>query len=257
MSDFSSLGIGLLFSGFIIAGFILLFNGVVQLRVRNKSGPWKEGGVSLLAGAIIAGVSIGMVLARMWIIGLFMDFMIAGLVLLFNGVVQISVRNKTGSWKEGGATLLAGAISAITGVSMFLAFSDGTKWLLYYGYAGLFESLIIAGLVLALAGVVQLCVRSKTGPWKEGGASLLAGAITTGVSTFLACIPGIKGVLYLSLFLGFITAGLVLALAGAVQLCVKNKTGLWKEGRATLLAGAIIVGVYGVFFVVSLFIGGV
>jgi hypothetical protein len=57
--------------------------------------------------------------------------------------------------------------------------------------------------------------------------------------------------------LGFITAGLVLALTGVVQLCVRSKTGPWKEGRATLLAGAIIVGVYGVFFVVSLFIGGV
>jgi len=43
----------------------------------------------------------------------------------------------------------------------------------------------IAGLVLAFNGVVQLCVRKKTGPWKEGGASLLAGAIIAVVSVFV------------------------------------------------------------------------
>ena len=43
-----------------IAGMVLLLNGVVGLCVRNKTGPWKEGGASLLAGAIIAGASIGM-----------------------------------------------------------------------------------------------------------------------------------------------------------------------------------------------------
>jgi hypothetical protein len=42
-----------------------------------------------------------------------------------------------------------------------------------------------AGLVLAFSGVVQLCVRKKTGPWKEGGASLLAGAIIAVVSVFV------------------------------------------------------------------------
>jgi hypothetical protein len=62
--------------------------------------------------------------------------------------------------------------------------------------AWLFFGFLIAGLVLALAGVVQLWVRNKTGRWKEGGASLLAGAIITGVSIFLACLPGIKGLLY-------------------------------------------------------------
>ena len=41
----------------------------------------------------------------------------------------------------------------------------------------LFTGFLMVGLVLALNGVVQLCVRNKTGPWKEGGASLLAGAI--------------------------------------------------------------------------------
>jgi len=44
---------------------------------------------------------------------------------------------------------------------------------------------LIAGLVLAFNGVVQLCVRKKTGPWKEGGASLLAGAIIAVVSVFV------------------------------------------------------------------------
>jgi hypothetical protein len=44
----------------------------------------------------------------------------------------------------------------------------------------LFTGFLIVGLVLALNGVVQLCVRKKTGPWKEGGASLLAGAIIAG-----------------------------------------------------------------------------
>jgi tetrahydromethanopterin S-methyltransferase subunit E len=111
MSDFSSLGIGLLFSGFIIAGFILLFNGVVQLRVRNKSGPWKEGGVSLLAGAIIAGVSVWEEWGS-WI-GIYLGFLLAGLALAVNGVVKICVRKKTGLWKEGLATLLAGAIIAV------------------------------------------------------------------------------------------------------------------------------------------------
>jgi len=41
-----------------IAGTVLLLNGVVGLCVRNKTGPWKEGGASLLAGAIVAGVSL-------------------------------------------------------------------------------------------------------------------------------------------------------------------------------------------------------
>jgi hypothetical protein len=43
----------------------------------------------------------------------------------------------------------------------------------------------IAGIVIAFNGVVQLCVRKKTGPWKEGGASLLAGAIIVVVSVFV------------------------------------------------------------------------
>jgi hypothetical protein len=47
-----------LFFNFLIAGFVLLFDGVVQLCVRKKTGPWKEGGASLLAGAIIVVVHL-------------------------------------------------------------------------------------------------------------------------------------------------------------------------------------------------------
>jgi hypothetical protein len=43
---------------FLIAGPLLLFNGAVQLCVRKKTGLWKEGLATLLAGAIIAGVPI-------------------------------------------------------------------------------------------------------------------------------------------------------------------------------------------------------
>jgi ABC-type Co2+ transport system permease subunit len=52
-------------------------------------------------------------------------------------------------------------------------------------YVALVLGPLIAGLVLAFSGVVQLCVRKKTGPWKEGGASLLAGAILAVVSVFV------------------------------------------------------------------------
>jgi len=41
--------------------------------------------------------------------------------------------------------------------------------------------LAIGGTVLILNGVVGLCVRNKTGRWKEGGGSLLAGAIAVAV----------------------------------------------------------------------------
>ena len=49
-----------------IAGMVLLLNGVVGLCVRKKTGPWKEGGASLLAGAIVAGVSLGMLLGGLF-----------------------------------------------------------------------------------------------------------------------------------------------------------------------------------------------
>ena len=49
------------------AGMVLLLNGVVQLAVRNKTGPWKDGGASLLAGIIVAGVPIGVAIAFRWL----------------------------------------------------------------------------------------------------------------------------------------------------------------------------------------------
>ena len=52
-------------------------------------------------------------------------------------------------------------------------------------YVLLVLGVYIAGMVIAFNGVVQLCVRKKTGPWKEGGASLLAGAIIVVVSVFV------------------------------------------------------------------------
>jgi hypothetical protein len=100
-----------------IAGVVLAFNGAVQLYVRKKTGPWKEGGASLLAGAIIVGMSV---LARINGVSsdfLLIGFFIAGLVLAFNGVGQLGVREETGWWKEGGASLLAGVI--IVGVSIY------------------------------------------------------------------------------------------------------------------------------------------
>lgn len=51
-----------------VAGMVLLLNGVVQLAVRNKTGPWKDGGASLLAGIIVAGVSLGLLVWLMSII---------------------------------------------------------------------------------------------------------------------------------------------------------------------------------------------
>ena len=47
-----------------------------------------------------------------------MGFYTAGLVLAFNGAVQLAVRNKTGAWKDGGANLLTGGI--VAGVSIGL-----------------------------------------------------------------------------------------------------------------------------------------
>lgn len=49
-----------------IAGMVLVLNGVVGLCVRNKTGPWKEGGASLLVGGIVAGVSLGALLGNIF-----------------------------------------------------------------------------------------------------------------------------------------------------------------------------------------------
>ena len=45
--------------GFYTAGLVLAFHGAVELAVRKKTGAWKEGGANFLAGGIIAGVAIG------------------------------------------------------------------------------------------------------------------------------------------------------------------------------------------------------
>ena len=44
--------------GSFIAGMVLMVSGVVQLLVRNKTGPWKDGGANLVAGIIVAAVSL-------------------------------------------------------------------------------------------------------------------------------------------------------------------------------------------------------
>jgi hypothetical protein len=52
--------------GFLIAGLVLVFNGVVQLGVRKETGRWKEGGASLLVGAIITVVSVFCLPGLLW-----------------------------------------------------------------------------------------------------------------------------------------------------------------------------------------------
>jgi predicted phage tail protein len=180
----SDLLLGSLWS-FSIAGLVLLSNSAVQLSVRKKTGPWKEGGASLLAGAIILGVSVfvGWLAELLLVLDVISFLLIVGLVLLFNGVVQLSVRKKTGPWKEGGASLLAGAI--ILGVLVFVGWSTGLTeiWSTMLGSPRvlIWQCFLAAGLVLLFNSVVQLCVRKKKGPWKEGGAGLLAGIIVAGV----------------------------------------------------------------------------
>jgi hypothetical protein len=221
---------------FFTVGLILGVNGVVRLIVGNKTGAWKEGGASALAGVIIAGVPVSYLLALLpkstydMIYGFIFPFLYVCLVLVFSGVVQLSVRNKTGRWKEGGASLLAGVI--LTGVSVGAAVL----------FPGTLEVLILAGLVLAFNGAVQLGVRNKTGPWKEGGASLLAGVIIMGGAVFwdVLNMPGFELRWDYISFFYLMMAGLILLFNGVVQVCVRNKTGKWKEGGASLLAGVII-----------------
>jgi hypothetical protein len=170
------------FIGLIVAGLVLAFNGVVQLCVRKKIGTWKEGGASVLAGAIIVGVSVfvkwlteGWLSPIWWVSLMWWFFLVAGLVFLFNGVVQLRIRNKSGPWKEGGASLLAGVI--IVGVSVLVGWLAG-KRLPEMSWGSLMWWLFLtAGLVVAFNGVVKLSVRKKTSTWKEGGASLVIGAI--------------------------------------------------------------------------------
>jgi len=165
----------------IMVGLVLVFNGVVQLLVRSRTGRWKEGGASFLAGLIVTAVSVVEALLFSVTIGWFL--LMPGLVLAFNGAVQLGVRERTGPWKEGGASLLAGAI-IVGGTVLFWKVSDMSGFeLLWSGRIG--EFCLIAGLVVLLNGVVQVCVRNKTGRWKEGGASVLAGVIVAGALSVL------------------------------------------------------------------------
>jgi len=164
----------------ILVGLVLVFNGLVQLRVRNRTGPWKEGGASLLAGVILAGVSIG---AGVLCPGTIEYLLMAGLVLAFNGAVQLGVRKKTGPWEEGGASLLAGAIIVGGTILSWKVLDMSGFELLWWGRILRYCS--IAGLVLLFSGLVQVCVRNKTGRWKEGGASVLAGVVLAGALPIL------------------------------------------------------------------------
>lgn len=170
----------------ILVGLVLVFNGLVELSVRNRSSPWKEGGASLLAGVILAVVSV---VAGVLFPGTIEYLLLAGLVLAFNGAVQLGVRKRTGPWEEGGASLLAGAI-VVGGTILF------GKVLDMWGFELLRSSRIgqfcfIAGLVVLFSGLVQVCVRNKTGKWKEGGANVLAGVIVAGALS----VPWLAGIL--------------------------------------------------------------
>jgi len=237
----------------LIVGLVLVFNGVVQLSVRKKRGPWKEGGAAALTGAIVVGGPI--LSSRPWTVyhaqeGIFslilLGFSLAGLVLVFNGVVQLSVREKTGPWKEGGAAALVGVI--ILGVPIFLS----RPWMGYDAQVGIVALALLGfslpSLVLVFNGVVQLSVRNKTGAWKEGGASLLAGVIVAGVAVFWMVfdmpgdMPGFEPLQSGHILFYCVVAGVILLFNGVVQVCVRNRTGAWKEGGASLLAGVIIGG---------------
>jgi len=234
---------------FFTVGLLLGFSGVVRLSVRKKTGAWKEGGAAASAGGIIVGVLVvlsmvrssgGYYYDRLW--GFMGILILVGLVLVFNGLVQLSVRNRSGPWKEGGASALAGVILAAVSVVAGVLFP------------GTIEYLLLAGLVLVFNGLVQLVVRKKTGPWEEGGASLLAGAIIVGGTILFWKVLDMWGFeLLRSGRIGqfcFI-AGLVVLFSGVVQVCVRNKTGRWKEGGASLLAGVIVAGALSVPWLVG------
>jgi len=235
---------------FFTVGLILGFNGVVQVSVRKNRGVWKKGGAAALAGAIIVGVFVlemvrspGRSYEMIW--GLMGTLVLVGLVLIFNGLVQLSVRNRSGPWKEGGASLLAGVILAAVSIVAGVLFP------------GTIEYLLLAGLVLVFNGLVQLGARKKTGPWEEGGASLLAGAIIVGATILFWKVLDMWGFELLSsgrVGLFCFIAGLVVLFSGVVQVCVRNKTGRWKEGGASVLAGVIVAGALSVPWLVGILV---
>ena len=133
-----------------------------------------------------------------------------------------------------------------------------TSWIIMLG---IWNAVVIAGILLMLIGVVRLAVRNKAGVWKDGGANLLAGFIVIGV---LICLMAWRWDWQIRLVMEKVTngvsstslslwpnvgvygcaAGFVLMLSGAVQLAVRNKTGVWKDGGAKLLVGFIVAGVF-------------
>jgi len=120
----------------------------------------------------------------------------------------------------------------------------------------------IAGILLILSGAVQLVVRNKKGLWRDGGAYLLTGFIVIGVllgllawigdlqimvTTREVASSGVPGTWWtLPPYAGQAgcAAGILLIVSGGVQLAVRKKTGLWKEGGAKLLAGFIVAAVF-------------
>ena len=236
---------------FFTVGLILGLSGLVRLSVRKRTGAWKEGGAAALAGGVIVGVlavlpmvrSPGRPYDKLW--GLMAVLILVGLVLVFNGLVQLCVRSKTGPWKDGGASLLAGVLLAGVAVVAGVLFP------------GSIEYLLMAGLVLAFNGVVQLGVRNRTGRWREGGASLLSGAVVVVGTILFWQVLDMWGfeLLWWGNILSYCSiAGLVVLFSGVVQVCVRNKTGRWKEGGASVLAGVIVAGPLPILYLVGFFI---
>jgi hypothetical protein len=120
----------------------------------------------------------------------------------------------------------------------------------------------IAGVLLILGGAVQLVVRNKKGLWRDGGAYLLTGFIVIGVLLGLLAwigdfqimvttrevvssgVPGTWWTLPPYVGQAGCAAGILLIVSGGVQLIVRKKTGLWKEGGAKVLAGFIVAAVF-------------
>lgn len=134
-----------------------------------------------------------------------------------------------------------------------------TSWLIMLE---VWKSGSIAGILLILSGAVQLLVRTKKGPWRDGGAYLLTGFIVIGVLLGLLALVGdleimvqirqvvtngVPGTWWsLPPYVGQAgcAAGILLIVSGGVQLAVRKKTGLWKDGGAKLLAGFIVAAVF-------------
>ena len=134
-----------------------------------------------------------------------------------------------------------------------------TAWL---SMLEIWKSGSIAGVLLILIGVVQLVVRNKKGFWRDGGAYLLTGVIVIGVLLGLLAwigdlqimvttrqvvgsdVPGSWWTLPPYAGQAGSAAGILLIVGGTVQLAVRKKTGLWKEGGAKVVAGFVVAAVF-------------